>query len=93
MPVADIPLLERIGGAGACVGLIALGVMPLVLDRGTRFTLVLWGMSLLLAFWTHRMWRCAADGRIAIDPVSFALHDRGSHWLGAAALLGLLAIA
>jgi 4-hydroxybenzoate polyprenyltransferase len=90
---ADIPLLETVGHVSALVGMVVLATLPLVLRGSLPAIAGLWAVCSALTAWTLRMWRCAADGRIAGDPVTFALHDRGSRWLGAVAFLGLLAVA
>jgi 4-hydroxybenzoate polyprenyltransferase len=39
-----------------------------------------WGVCLLLLYWVSYLWMAATRGRIAGDPVIFALSDRGSRW-------------
>jgi len=47
-----------------------------------------WGICLLLLYWVSYLWLMATRGRIHVDPVIFALSDRGSLW--AIAAMGLL---
>jgi 4-hydroxybenzoate polyprenyltransferase len=54
---------------------------------------LLWGVPLLLVIWLIHMWRMARHGRIADDPVVFALKDRTSLVIGAASAIALLAAA
>jgi len=52
---------------------------------------ILWLLCLLLLYWGNRIWVGARRGRIADDPVLFALRDRISLMVGAAFVLVTLA--
>ncbi len=52
-----------------------------------------WAICLILLYWVSYLWMMAERGRIHVDPVVFALTDRGSRWtIVAAGLIALLAI-
>lgn len=48
---------------------------------------VLWLLCLLLLYWGNRIWIGARRGKIADDPVLFAIRDRISRWVGAGFVL------
>jgi len=45
---------------------------------------ILWGLCWLILYWGNRIWVGARRGKIADDPVVFAIKDRVSRWLGLA---------
>lgn len=77
---ADWPLTLCLG-VGAALGaftllLFAADASPVAGRYGQPG--FLWGLALLLAGWTGRIWLLVHRGRITDDPVSFALGDRAS---------------
>lgn len=48
---------------------------------------VLWLLCPMLVYWISRVWLLARRGKMHDDPVVFALRDRVSYAIGAAALL------
>jgi 4-hydroxybenzoate polyprenyltransferase len=88
--VADLGLLETLG---PCSGYIAVLVLALYVKDWDRTGNLyrnpwpLWLLCPLLMYWVSRLWIKAKRNELAEDPVVFALRDRVSLMLGAAALL------
>ncbi len=51
----------------------------------------LWLLCPLILYWTNRIWVGARRGKIHDDPVIFAIRDRVSRYVGAAALAIVIA--
>jgi 4-hydroxybenzoate polyprenyltransferase len=87
--VEDRELLTVFGVASAFCSVVILALYahsPEVMALYGRPTTLLWLCPLIL-YWLSRMWLLAHRGTLNEDPVSFALRDRASLVLGAAALL------
>ena len=91
----DLPVLLATGVASG-VAAIAVFMVYLVSDQYPRNVYadpgLLWGIMPVLLIWTLRMWHLCVHGRLQEDPVVFAMKDRVSLVLGAAAL-GILLLA
>ena len=51
---------------------------------------ILWGLCLLMLYWSNRIWVGARRGKIHDDPVVFAIKDRVSRYIGIAMLAVVL---
>lgn len=51
---------------------------------------ILWLLCFLLLYWTNRIWIGARRGKIAEDPVVFAIKDNVSRLVGACFLIVVL---
>ena len=91
----DLPVLLATGIASG-MSAIAVFMVYLVSDQYPRNVYanpgLLWGIMPVLLIWTLRMWHLCVHGRLREDPVVFAVRDRVSIMLGAAAL-GFLVLA
>ena len=91
----DLPVLLATGVA-AGIAAIAVFMVYLVSDQYPRDVYaspgMLWGVMPVLLIWTLRIWHLCVHGRLQEDPVVFAMKDRVSLVLGAAAL-GVLVLA
>lgn len=78
--VGDGPLVLALGVAAGFVSLLVLAlylqadVVRILYERPER----LWFALPLMAYWIARLWLTAHRGRLAEDPVLFALRDKGS---------------
>lgn len=91
--VGDRPIL---GNIVVSSGLVSVLVLALYANSDPvrqlyRTPEVLWGICLILLFWTNRIALLTHRGEMHDDPVVFAMRDRVS--LGCVALVGLLALA
>ncbi|MFT4856667.1 MAG: 4-hydroxybenzoate polyprenyltransferase [Algoriphagus sp.] len=90
--VADLPIISQIASAS---GLTAVLVMALYLNSEEVIVLysfpeALWGICLILLFWTNRFIILANRGEIHGDPIVFALKDRVSLFSGLITLFLIL---
>ncbi len=83
--VGDGPLVLAVGVAAGFVSLLVLALylqtdmVRVIYEHPER----LWSALPLTTYWIARLWLTAHRGRLAEDPVLFALHDRGSLVTGA----------
>lgn len=92
--LADAPILRSFGiGASMVSGLVVVLYLQStdVLEQYRRPEW-LWLVCPLVLAWSMRAWLYASRGEMHVDPVVFALKDKGSHLLALATLL-LLVIA
>jgi 4-hydroxybenzoate polyprenyltransferase len=85
----DLPVLQQLGGAS---GYLSVLVLALYINSSAsqqlyRHPQFLWLLCPLLLYWISRVWIITHRGGMHDDPVVFALRDRSSRWIGAAALL------
>lgn len=90
---ADSETMFSLGVANitAAVVILALYINSPEVQGLYRTPGILWLLCLLLLYWGNRIWVGARRGRIADDPVLFALRDRISLMVGAAFVLVTLA--
>lgn len=89
----DARPLTAVGRLATGLGAAALALLPVAHGAGRAATAGLWLAALLSVLWADRLWRSAARGLIADDPVVFALRDRASRTLGIAAAMLLAVLA
>jgi 4-hydroxybenzoate polyprenyltransferase len=90
----DLPLLLAAGVASS-LGAIVIFMVYLITEQYPRqiygHPAVLWAMLPLILVWVLRLWHIAVHGRLAEDPVVFALRDTFSLGTGVVLFLVLLA--
>ncbi len=84
--------LEGLADLGVSSGYVSILVVALYINSPEVRTLyatpeALWLLCPLLVYWVSRVWLLARRGKMHDDPVVFALRDRVSYAIGAAALL------
>lgn len=86
--------MQRVAVVGIAASTLAIALLALVPLRDTRVAAgAIWLFCALLLVWTGHMWRMADRGRVHDDPVAFALRDRASRALAAAAAVTVLVAA
>jgi 4-hydroxybenzoate polyprenyltransferase len=90
--LGDMPMLLT---AGVCSGLLGVLVLALYVSSENSIRLYarpdfLWALCPLLMLWVCRFWLITNRGEMNEDPVWFALKDRASHCIMAAAAAVLL---
>lgn len=90
---ADSETMFSLGVANitAAVVILALYINSPEVKEIYRTPEILWLLCLLLLYWGNRIWVGARRGRVADDPVLYALRDRISLMVGAAFVLVTLA--
>ena len=90
---ADSETMFSLGVANitAAVVILALYINSPEVQTIYRTPEILWLLCLLLLYWGNRIWVGARRGRVADDPVLFALRDRISLMIGAAFVVVTLA--
>lgn len=90
---ADSETMFSLGVANitAAVVILALYINSPEVQEIYRTPEILWLLCLLLLYWGNRIWVGARRGRVADDPVLYALRDRISLMVGAAFVLVTLA--
>lgn len=71
-----------VANATASVVVLALYITSPEVEQEYANVSVLWGLCLVMIFWTNRIWIAARRGLVDEDPVEFALHDRASQLAG-----------
>lgn len=71
-----------VANATASVVVLALYISSPEVEQEYANVSVLWGLCLVMIFWTNRIWIAARRGLVDEDPVEFALHDRASQLAG-----------
>lgn len=92
--VEDAPLTLVFGAAASIASLLimALFIVEQVRQRNLyHHPAVLWGIPVVLSIWVGRVWLLAHRGRMTEDPVTYALRDPTSLFLGAAVAIVFLA--
>lgn len=75
--VADLPLLQSLGGAGGYLSVLVLALYinsPDIEELYSR-PQVIWILCVLMLYWISRVWMKAQRGEMHDDPVVFALRD------------------
>lgn len=86
-----IVLAFGVAAATLSILIVVLYLMQEVFPRGAyRHPLALWAEPPLIFLWSARIWLLANRGEMNDDPVVFALRDRMSHVLAAAAAVAFL---
>lgn len=76
----DDAAIFSLGVANATASIMVLALFINNADATNEYASrnVLWGLCLVMVFWTNRIWISARRGMVDEDPVDFALHDRAS---------------
>lgn len=84
----DLDVVTMLGGASGYMTVLVLALYIHSPDVTALYSHPerLWALCPLLLYWVSRIWILTARGEISSDPVAFALKDRASHVIGAAAL-------
>jgi 4-hydroxybenzoate polyprenyltransferase len=87
--LGDLPALLSLGAASGytAVLVLALYINSNVVVGLYEQPIYLWGLPPLVLYWISRLWIGAGRGKIDDDPLVFALRDRVSQWVAAAAAL------
>jgi 4-hydroxybenzoate polyprenyltransferase len=94
--IEDEPLTLVLGVSASIASLVIMVLF--IVEQARQRNLydhasMLWGIPIVVAIWVGRIWLLAHRGQMNDDPVSFALRDRTSLMLGAAAaVIFLLAL-
>jgi 4-hydroxybenzoate polyprenyltransferase len=85
----DLDVVTILGGASGYMTVLVLALYIHSPDVTVlyRHPERLWALCPLLLYWVSRTWILTARGEVSSDPVAFALKDRASHVVGAAALV------
>lgn len=84
---SDTMFILGVANATASVVVLALFINSPEVEREYASRDVLWGLCLVMIFWTNRIWVAARRGDVDEDPVEFALHDRASQLAGVLCIL------
>jgi len=89
--VTDLAVLAALGGGSGCMAVL---VMALYINSSEvrllyRFPEAIWMLCPLLMYWVGRVWLKTWRGEMEEDPVLFAITDRASRWIAAAAVITL----
>lgn len=87
----DTMFMLGIGNSTAAVLVLALYISSPEVTGFYHRPGFLWGLCLLILYWSNRVWVGARRGKIHDDPVVFALKDRVSLLVGGACVLVVLA--
>jgi len=93
--LADLDQLRSFGTASAYAAVVVFAIYISGLDvmKLYRHPRLLWLIVPLMILWLNRVWLLASRGQLDEDPVAFALTDRMSQLIGAAAAaIALLAL-
>ncbi len=90
---SDAPMVAALGRAAGAMAMLVLALYPLADSALQPARWLIWGSCALMLYWMQRLWRLAGAGRIADDPVMFALRDRRSLVVGAIVVALLVAAA
>jgi 4-hydroxybenzoate polyprenyltransferase len=76
----DDAAIFSLGVANATASIVVLALFINNADTTNEYASrnVLWGLCLVMVFWTNRIWISASRGLVDEDPVEFALRDRAS---------------
>ena len=74
----------------ASILILALYINSQDVTREYQTPEILWILCLLVLYWGNRIWIGARRGKIADDPVEFAIHDRVTRIVGVAFLVVIL---
>lgn len=90
--VDDLPLIQSLGASS---GYIAVLVLALYINSPESLALyrhpkLIWLICPLALYWVSRAWVVAHRGHMDDDPIVFAIKDRTSQWIGAAAAATIL---
>jgi hypothetical protein len=86
-------MVAALGRAAGAMAMLVLALYPLADSALQPARWLIWGSCALMLYWMQRLWRLAGAGRIADDPVMFALRDRRSLVVGAIVVALLVAAA
>ena len=85
--VDDLTVLAAFGGASGCMAVFVLAfyINSPNVDRLYTDPEAIWLLCPMLLYWICRVWLKTWRGELNEDPVVFALSDRASRWILAAA--------
>ncbi|WP_210191639.1 UbiA family prenyltransferase [Rhodomicrobium vannielii] len=78
----DSMFILGVANATASVVVLALFINSPEVELEYSSRDVLWGLCLVMIFWTNRVWIAARRGDVLEDPVEYALRDRASQIAG-----------
>ena len=87
---SDTMFILGVANATASVVVLALFINSPEVEQEYASRDVLWGLCLVMIFWTNRIWVAARRGDVDEDPVEFALHDRASQLAGVICIIVVL---
>jgi 4-hydroxybenzoate polyprenyltransferase len=90
---SDAPMVAALGRAAGALAMLVLALYPLAGSALQPARWLIWASCALMLYWMQRLWRLAGAGRIADDPVMFALRDRRSLLVGTIVVAFLVAAA
>lgn len=81
---ADVDSMFMLGVANATASVVVLALFITSPEVHEEYASehILWGLCLVMIFWTNRIWIAARRGEVLEDPVEFALRDRASQIAG-----------
>lgn len=83
----DVMALAIVGPTFSGIAMLILALYPIVDAAAHEARWPIWGICVLLLYWSQRMWQMAGLARIRDDPVMFAFKDRVSLMVGAIVLI------
>jgi 4-hydroxybenzoate polyprenyltransferase len=87
--------LEQLNAFGVSSGFIAALVLALYINSNAMVVLydrplLLWLLCPMMLYWICRIWILASRGEMKEDPISFAVQDGQTYWIGAVGLAVLV---